>query len=344
MPPRDGIFPSLCSTFVFPSNIHASLFKANDTIQYVGVLLTLAMTSYLHMVAVRGPPGPPSPKTVTNILRFGHVDGALLTPSLIDLMCLPTEGLAAMRDLQYIHYAGAPLSTKSGKLLASHARLSPSIGSTEAGGYPTILRETTEDWDYVSFSDHAGVRFEPRFENLHELVFIRDPSAKLQQIFLVHPDEDRFETNDLWAQHPSKRGLWKLVGRTDDYVYFSHGEGLHASKLEPEIENHPSVRAALIGGHGYLAPVLLIELLDEARKGMESVKGARSDLLGSLQLYIDAANSHCHPKVQLSLERVIFASRDKPFVRTLKGSVARNQSLKLYEKEIAALFESRELT
>ena len=302
------------------------------------------MTSYLHMVAVRGPPGPPSPETATDILRFGRVDGALMTPSLIDLLCLTEEGLTAMRSLQYIHYAGAPLSTKSGKLIAPHVRLSPSIGSTEAGGYPTIIRETTEDWDYVAFSHHAGARLEPRFDNLHELVFIRDPSAKLQQIFLVHPDKDRFETNDLWVEHPSKKGLWKLVGRTDDYVYFSHGDGLHASKLEPEIENHPSVRAALIGGHGYPVPVLLIELLDEAQKGIESTNSAWSDLLESLQPFIDAANSHCHRKVQLSSERVIFASRDKPFVRTLKGSVARNQSLKLYEGEVAALFEAHELS
>ena len=68
---------------------------------------------------------------------------------------------------------------------------------------------------------------------------------------------------------------------------------------------------------------------------------SRRALLESLQPYIDKANAQCHPKVQLSVERIMFTRKDKQLVRTLKGSVTRAQSLQLYEPEIAALFESQ---
>ena len=200
--------------------------------------MTLAMTSFLHMVAVRGPAGPPSPKTITSILQYGRVDGALLMPSFIDLLCHEPNGLDALRGLKYIHYAGAPLSQKVGKQLTSHVRLAPSIGSTEAGGYFTKIRQTTSNWDYVAFQEQAAAQFEPRFGEIHELVFVKRPGHMLQQIFQVYLDRDRFETNDLWVEHPSLKGHWKIVGRSDDYISFSHGDGLHASGLESELEDH----------------------------------------------------------------------------------------------------------
>ena len=291
------------------------------------------------MIAVRGPLGPPSPETIIEMLQFGDIEGAVMTPSLIDVVCLTQEGLNALRKLRYIHYAGAPLPGKAGKQLASYVTLVPSIGSTEAGGYFTEICQAIDDWNYIAFQAHAGAHFEPWLGELHELVFIRHPGCMLQQIFLVHPDRDRFETKDLWVEHPHKKGLWKIVGRTDDYVCLSHGDGLHASKLEPEIEDHKSVKAALIGGHNRPSPVLLIELLDDAQKDIESPDGG-SCLIESLQPYIDRVNAQCHPKVRLSLEMVIFTRRDKPFTRTIKGSVARMQSLRLYEPEIAAFFEA----
>lgn len=151
---------------------------------------------------------------------------------------------------------------------------------------------------------------------------------------MVYPDRDRFETKDLWVQHPVHKGLWKIVGRTDDYMVLSHGDGLYAASLEPEIEAHPAVRSALIGGHGRPAPVLLVELYPDA-----IAEGDREEFLSSLQPYLEKVNERCHDCVKLSRDRVIFATEEKPFLRTIKGSVARLQTLDLYRDEIAALFD-----
>lgn len=299
----------------------------------------LSVTAFLHTTTVIGPSAPPSPEVVADILHFGRVDGALLPPELIDRLCLSPSGLAALRGLQYFHYVGAPLSVKTDNQLASHVKVVPCIGSTEAAGYFTEVRKDNDDWDYVSFQKHAGVVFEPLLDNRHELVFIRRPECAMQQIFLVYPDLDRFETKDLFIEHPVRKGLWKLIGRSDVYVYFSHGDGLHASTLEPEVEQHPSVKTALIGGHGRPAPVLLVELLAGVREEDAESESGRRALVEGLQPYIDRVNAHCHGCVQLSPERIIFASRDEPFIRTMKGSVARLRTLKLYEDDISASFE-----
>jgi acyl-coenzyme A synthetase/AMP-(fatty) acid ligase len=296
------------------------------------MLTTLSMTTFVHMIAVIGPAGPPSPDIITEVLQQGRVEGALLPPVLIDALCLSPKGLQALRDLKYIHFAGAPLSAKSAELLTPYAQVVPCVGSTESGGYFTTIHGKPDKWDYLAFQKHAGAIFEKQLGDLHELVFIRNPSCAMQQIFTVYPDRNRFATNDLWVEHPTEKGLWKIIGRSDDYVCLSHGDGLHASLLEPEITAHPGVNNALIGGHGRQSPVLLVELANVANDE------SREKVLESLWPYIEKLNARCHASVKISPEKVIIASEEKPFIMTIKGSVARMQTLRLYEDEIAALF------
>lgn len=311
------------------------------SLQFVGMLTILSMSAYLRTVVVLGPVfAPPAPAVVKGVLEYGNVDGAMLPPALIDALCLDPIGLSALRTLQYIHYVGAPLSITSGQLLSDHVRVVPSIGSTEAGGYFIKLRNTKKDWDYIEFQPHAGAVFEPRLDNLHELVFVRRPECEpMQQIFRVYPDRERHPTSDLWIEHPSQRGLWKIVGRADDYVYLAHAEGLHASTLEPEIERHPEVQAALIGGHGRPKPVLLVELIPDAQHSIQT-EVDHQNLLQSLKPYIDNVNAQCHPSVQLDPKLIVAVKKDKPLERTVKGSVARVQSLKLYDEEIDQVYQS----
>ncbi|KAH8427638.1 putative AMP-binding enzyme [Aspergillus melleus] len=301
------------------------------SLHFVGMLMSLAMTGFVHMTSVIGPPSPPSPELLVEIFRHGKIDGALLMPALIDALCLSSDGRQALCQLKYIHYAGAPLSKRSGDFLTQHTQVIPCVGSTEAGGYFTTIHAKNDAWNYLSFQQNSGAEFHRRTDALHELVFVRRPKCAMQQIFQVYPDRDTFETNDLWVEHPKYKGLWSIIGRSDEYVYLAHGDGLHASLLEPEIIAHPSVKVALIGGHGRPAPVLLVEL----NSGVEN----DSALVESLQPYIEKVNAQCHDCVKLSLSRLILAKEEKPFILTAKGSVARLQTLALYETEIATLFD-----
>ena len=301
--------------------------------QVIGTVLTLAMTSFFHSTMVIGPSTPPLPATVMEVLRYGHVQATLFPPSIIGELCLTPEGLGALRSLEILCYSGATLATKAGDQLASHTNLFCLIGSTEGGAYPMAIHDKRDAWNYVKFQKNSGVEFEKRVNDLYELVFVRPPGHPAPQVFDAYPDRDRFETNDLWEKHPVYEGLWKILGRTDDYVALSHGDGLYVSVLEPEIEAHTAVKSALIGGNGRPAPVLVVELNPEAKE-----RNDRSGFISSLQPYIENVNARCHDCVKLSAERVVMASEAKPFVRTVKGSVSRLQTLDLYKEEIAALF------
>lgn len=298
------------------------------------MILVLALTSFIDTTLVIGPATPPTPETVVDIMKYGQVKIAVLTPAIIEELCLTPIGTNALRNLKSVHYAGAPLSAKAGDMLISHTRVVPTIGSTETGGYITSVHDKKEAWDYVVFQKHAGAVFEHRFDDLYELVFVRQPDSKIQSIFQLYPDLDRYPTSDLWVEHSDHKGLWKIVGRSDDHVSFSHGEGLYASRLEPEIEIHPAVKSALIGGHGHSAPVLLIELYPEAVK-----EDSHDQFIASLQPNIEKVNAQVHDCVNLSAGRIIIATKEKPFVRTVKGSVGRMQTLTLYKNEVSALFD-----
>ncbi|KAE8144949.1 AMP-binding enzyme [Aspergillus avenaceus] len=304
-------------------------YTAFPSLHCLGTIMNLIIPTYLHTIAIIGPPSLPTRETTTQILQSSNATGATLTPSGLNDLVTSPDSLQTLRNLTYIQNAGAPLPKATGDQLSPYTTLASCIGSTESGLYCTALRPDSTDWSYISFQSHAGAHLEPRPDNLHELVFIRDPACALQPIFSVYPNLTRFETNDLWTEHPTRKGLWKIVGRADDYVYLAHADGIHASSIEPDFEAHPAVKAALIGGHGRPAPVLLLEL----RPNQDE-----SAIRAELAPYIETVNKRVSDCVALSNDRILFTKKDKPFIRTIKGSISRLVTLRSYEEEIDQLF------
>lgn len=293
----------------------------------------LQMTVFLNTVVVVGPAksGPTTPASVRGILEFGDVDGVILPPSLIEPLCSDSEGLKQLRKLKYIYFAGAPLPPSAANKLVGHVPVKPAMGSTEAGAY-FIKTCGDEDWQYYSFRPAMGVEFEQRTAELYELVFVRKPEfARWQQIFQVYPNLHRFPTKDLWTKHPTKPGLWRYAGRSDDLIVLSHGEDLYASDIEAAIEKHPEVAAALVGGQGRPRPFLIVEWKSDSE--------GNEDRLEELWPVIEEANRKCSDYVKLSRPLVFFTDPAKPLVRTAKGTVSRRQSLELYAAEIDRLYK-----
>lgn len=244
--------------------------------------------------------------------------------------------LERLQKVKYVYYAGAPLKKVIGDKLAAHVKLVPAMGTTEAGGYFIKYRDD-EDWDYITPRSSTGIEFEPRSDQLYELVFRRSKECeRFQQIFAVYPGLDRFPTKDLWTKHPQKPGLWKYVGRTDDMIILSHGEDLHASKLEAVIQEQPEIRAALIGGDGRPKPFLILELTSSS----ELLTAQKTHKIEQLWPVVERANVLCSDYVKLTKGLTILADPAKPLVRTSKGTVMRQQSLALYKEEILALYSS----
>ncbi|PYH79588.1 hypothetical protein BO82DRAFT_376359 [Aspergillus uvarum CBS 121591] len=205
-------------------------FAPIPSLYLTGMMFIFAATAYVNMTAVLGPSAAFSPATIISVFQSTHIDGTLLPPALIDGLCLSDAGLAALRSLNLLIYAGAPLAAKSAALLTPYIPMAINM--------------------------QQGAAFEPRTaDGLHELVFVRDTTSEDTDdelvIFQTYLHPTRFMTHDLWRPHPVHKNLWQIVGRTDDYV----------PSRRPEITAHPAVKATLIGGHGLAKPVLLVQLV-----------------------------------------------------------------------------------
>ena len=297
--------------------------------------VALQWTTFLNTILVVGPPDAVTADKVIQVLELGKVAGIVMPPSLLEEICCHPQGLACLRRLQHIYFAGAPLPQPIAEMLVGHCKLQPAMGSTEAGAYFIQIRND-DDWKYYRFRPAMGVEFEQRTEDLYELVFRRRQElARWQQIFKVYPNLDEFPTKDLWLRHPSKTDLWRYSGRTDDLIILSHGEGLYASDMEAEIQKHPNVRTALIGGQGRPRPFLMIELFDNALLS----ESERVSKLTQIWPHIVKVNQRCSDYVKLTRDLIIFTDPERPLPRTAKDTIPRQPSFMLYSPEIDNLYK-----
>ncbi|KAF2202541.1 putative AMP-binding enzyme [Delitschia confertaspora ATCC 74209] len=302
------------------------------SLHFVGMTVALQFTVFLNTVVVVGPAGqgPTKPQDALAVLQYGNVQGIMFPPALIDGLCQSPVGLACLRELDYIYFAGAPLTRSTAEELLGHVTVKPAMGSTEAGAY-FIKISDENDWEYYSFREAMGLEFRKRGGGLYEPVFVRKSEyERFQQIFKVYPELNEFPTKDLFAPHPSKPGFWKYIGRTDDMIVFSHGEDLFVSDIEAEIAECPGVSAVLVGGQGKPKPFLLIEWKEDDVDDKTKLE--------QLWPYVERANKRCSDLVKMNPELVLFASSEKKLARTAKGTVARHESEKLYMEEIDRLY------
>lgn len=294
-------------------------------------------TIWLGSTVVIGPSTkPPSPTISDQVLQYGNLDGFVAPPLLIKALCRDPASLQRLRNLKVIQWAGAPLEGAIGNLLKDHVQMSPAFGTTESGPYLTLICDDPEDWEYYRFREGQGIKFEKQAENLFELVFEKSADARWQQIFLLHPELDRYPTKDLFKKHPTKEGLWLYSGRADDVVILSNGDGLQASALEEIIAKDPNIHAALVGGTGRAKPFVVVELSTPDAATAQDLDTVVSNIWPA----IEAANETCSEFARIPKQLVIIANSSKKLPRSGKGTVLRRETFELYKSEIDAAYES----
>ena len=110
---------------------------------------------------------------------------------------------------------------------------------------------------------------------------------------------------------------------------------LHPIAVEEQIQRHPFVSAAIIGGEGRPRSFLLLELVDSQVVTREAQEGE----IMAIWPCVEEFQRHWSDAVGLSRDFVAVASPGKPLVKTANGSIARKASLRLYGEEIAALYD-----
>jgi len=296
----------------------------------VGMYVALQFTVFFGGVAVFGSAGDTSPALVRDTLRYGNCQAILSPPFYIEALASETLGLEILRGLDYVYFAGAPMSPVTAKKLVPYVPVMPGMGTTESGMY-FIKPRDEQDWEYYTFRESNGIEFEHLDEDMYELVLRRKPElARWQQFFQIHAELDESRTGDVWVQHKTKAGAWKMVGRTDDMVVFSHGKKLHTGAAEMELGQCRGVAGVMVGGQQKARPFVLVEWRDE---GIDDE--TKLDVVWPV---IQKLNESLSEFVRMQKELVLFTSAEKKLARNAKGGLARKASEALYADEIEKLY------
>jgi len=203
-------------------------------------------------------------------------------------------------------------------------------GTTE-GLFIGNLVVKREDWFWFAFHPYSGFEFKEVEPGIYEHWVHRNAHASLfQGIFHTFPEQSSVNFKDLYTRHPTKPNLWAFKGRNDDLIVLSNGYKILPLELESLISTHPAINGCLVIGNNKLQAGLIIELKDPSNQSSEVVE--------SIWTLIERVALMARHTVHLSRDYVTFANPGMPFVRTDKGTIKRQATLKLYNDYIERFY------
>ncbi|PWN51113.1 acetyl-CoA synthetase-like protein [Violaceomyces palustris] len=264
-------------------------------------------------------------KILVESKRIGF-GGSALNPKIRDEMVkekvplLIGYGTTEIGNVTYIHPSGNPLEseymrwredemeylmTPQGQGLYEFILLSPRLGSR--GAKPAKLDQGNEE-------------------------MISDGEAR-----------GRYSTGDLFVEHPTEKGWWKIVGRKDDLIVHRNGEKTDPRPLEAHLESTLEfVKKVLVGGQGKDQVFALVEFhqpaLREQGGGEVEDEEERRRRKAEVRKSLEAWNQKVPKFSKLYPEMVIFCERGRSLPLTAKGSVQKVKALEMYEREIESLY------
>ncbi|KAI7968613.1 hypothetical protein EIK77_006632 [Talaromyces pinophilus] len=264
-----------------------------------------------------------TPLTADVIRTFVHKsssDAVFIPPSVLADMSYEEDDIQALKSLKMV-------ITGSGKAPALFA---------------FVLSEPDPDarlWKYFVLDDETfGTHYEPSGDNAFAQVIRRkEKDPGLQGIFYTFPDLAEYRTNDLYQPHPNLPHHWLHVGRADDIIAFSNGEKLNPVTIEFTVGSHPEVNQAIVVGQGrfraalFIDPVVVPESDDEAEA-----------LINRIWPLIERVNEETVAHGRIAKHMVRLCDPTKPVPYSSKGSLQRGRFLKLYAREIDALYNNTE--
>lgn len=266
----------------------------------------------------------------------------------VDWLCVPpphAEYLASQPELLQRYakycdtamYAGGDISTTAGNTIASELRFWCLIASTENAVWAPVFEISPhhgengiEDWHYSRYHPNLNLRFEPVSDSddgpICEAVITRnEPGSWTQPCFLIaaHEHKHEFHLEDLFIEHPTKKGMWKHHGRADDLLNFITTEKFHPTATERLLATDTNIEEVMMVGTRRPAASLIVRLKDGTRV---------EDIWKS----IERVNEINPVYARVRKEMVLVVT--EPFLRTDKGSVQKKGMLGRYEKELDGLY------
>ena len=267
-------------------------------------------------------------------MHHSSTNALFCPPVIVEQLLQEPGGFDQAKQLDFIFYAGGPLSPPVGDLLCKVTDLCQFYGSTEMGPVQAMV-PTKEDWSYLEWHPVCKAEMQPALEGTYELVFPNDPSSRPHlPVFSNFPDVKEWRTKDLFKQHPTKPNLWQFHGRADDVIVLANSEKFNPVSMESRIQGHPLVSGALIVGQGRPQGALLIE---PKQSDISSDK-----LIDEVWPFVEQANLQAPTYARIVRSKIGIGSSDKPFSRAAKGTIVRGLTEKAYASEIDSLYKEKD--
>jgi thioester reductase-like protein/acyl-CoA synthetase (AMP-forming)/AMP-acid ligase II len=298
----------------------------------VMVLVRTIMTGPLIMCPSEKPV---SAQLMIDMLLQRKAAMGIFPPSLLEDIIDAEGGAEALSTLDDVLFGGAPMAREAGDRIRQVTPIHSILGSTEASAIPLLCPEDPADWMYFEWHPESGVVMEDAEDGLAEMVIKPTGDTRITAIFSTFPDITEWRTKDLFAPHPTRKGLWRYTGRRDDVIVFKNGEKFNPVTFEKTIEDVHWVKGAIVVGQARFQPALLIEPVWSKVEDKDA-----QTLLDELWPAIEEANKEAPAHAQMYKNKIAFSRRDKPFVRAAKGSIIRRATGNVYTEEIEALFSN----
>ncbi|KAF9232884.1 hypothetical protein BU15DRAFT_80709 [Melanogaster broomeanus] len=134
-------------------------------------------------------------------------------------------------------------------------------------------------------------------------------------------------------------GLYKLVGRLDDVLVLSSGEKTVPAPIENMMGSNPFLSGVCMFGRGRHQVGILVEPRAEYAIDVADDKQV-AEFRNKIWPEVEEANKEAPTFSRIFKEMILVTSKEKPMLRTGKGTVMKKATTKQYESEIEALYES----
>ncbi|KAJ7647851.1 hypothetical protein FB45DRAFT_732988, partial [Roridomyces roridus] len=285
-------------------------------------------------------PMAPTPDSILEHTRKTGCRSLSTVPTLLVTWYNSPESLEYLTSLHTIIWGGGPLPQRVGDgLVDAGIHLISGYGTTETGSitdsrpYPG----DDKDWSWFRVSDRVKVRWVPQGDGTFECQLLRTGNHFPMVENL--PDVRGYATSDLCINHPTKKHLWRVVGRLDDTIIHSSGEKTVPAPMENIIGANPLVKGALIFGRERPQTGVLIETPPDVPLDVNDPIQV-AEMRNKVWPVIQEANSIAPGFSRVFKEMILFASPDRPLPRAGKGTILRKAALDLYAAEIDLIYKA----
>lgn len=307
-----------------------SLLK-EETLQLGGFMALVVLPIYYTATVVLGPADrPPTGRLASEIMKHYDLRALFCPPTIFEQLVMEPEGLEQAKRLDFLLYAGGPLTTTTGDLLSQVTDVCQFYGATETSAISALVPKR-EDWASLEWHPILRVDMQPYEDDAYEMVLHNDPQRQgVCSLFCNFPDIEEWHTKDLFRPHPTKPNLWRFHGRTDDIIVLSNGSKFNPTPSEGIIAGHKLLSGAVIVGLGRFQPALLVELRDGVDLPSEAV-------IEDIWPTVQQANAQA-PGHGIVIRSMIAVATAKRFERAGKGTIIRKLTAENFRPEIEALY------